>query len=855
MERSRNDGTARGTRELPRPPARLRLPLSVFALVVLGLLVAGLYLSRSMRAGALRRGAAEIAAVAALKATAIETWRADAEQDASFLASNPFVPKAAAQGRHRLDPALREHAETVLADFASRHRYDEVAIVAPDGQPIVRLGGPRSAPFPDARLVARALASNRPESSLAADPAEGTPRLDAAMAVRDTDGRPVAIACCRRDAAAFLAGVVESWPVPSETGESVVVRPDGDAALFVTDPRYLKGWAMKKRIPLSEEKRGIVRALRAPDGVHEAVDYRGTPVLIAARHVAGSDWRVATRMDVAEIEAPILEPLVPIAALVVALLAACGVALAAWWRHEARQHRELASARGALEESEERFRLALAGTHWVWDWDLADGRLGLDPQWAAACGLAGPALSGPVDEVLGVFVHADDREAVSARLGAHLAGEAPLFEAEFRLADARGGTRWALMRGRASRRDGAGRALRVTGVLSDHTEHRRLQAQVERSERLAGLGTLAAGVAHEINNPLAYVVGNLDYLVRELKAGEATAADLTEAAVQAREGAARVRDVVRGLQVFSRPGSRQRKPTSVGDELAAALRLADHEIRHRARLETRIESVPAVAATDHELCQVFLNVLLNAAQAMPEGRAAENRIAVSAGADASGWARVEVRDTGSGIPPHVLPRIFEPFFTTKAPGSGTGLGLAIAHGIVTGAGGRIEVESKVGEGTLVRVWLPPAREDSASSGACATEAPAARPGARVLVVDDDPMVARSIARALRPANEVVAVRSGADALARLERDGRFDVLLCDLMMPQMTGMELHERVAGVDPPLATRFVFMTGGAFTDRARDFLARTPNPCVEKPFDPGQLRDVVARIAARAGERRPP
>jgi CheY-like chemotaxis protein len=359
-------------------------------------------------------------------------------------------------------------------------------------------------------------------------------------------------------------------------------------------------------------------------------------------------------------------------------------------------------------------------------------------------------------------------------------------------------------------------------------------------------------VAHEINNPLAYMLGNLEFVERELTLAKVGPQELTDAVAQAREGAVRVRDVVRILQVFSRPNSGRRAPANVDHELAAALRLADDEIRLRARLKVEIGPLPRVAAADHELGQVFLNVLLSAAQAIPEERAAENSIAVEARTEESGWARIEIRDSGTAIPAQILPRIFEPFFTTKPPGAGTGLGLAIAHGIVTNSGSRIEVESEVGRGTLIRILLPPAHADASDAPPKARGEPAALPGvsARVLVVDDDPLVARSIARALRSSHEVVTARSAAEALTRLARGERFDVLVCDLMMPQMTGMDLYERVTRMDPHLAKRFVFVTRGAFTDRARDFLARTPNPCVEKPFDLFQLREVISRVARQSG-----
>jgi len=834
--------------------ARLRLPLTVFALAALGILVAGLFLHRSMRDGARRRGAAEIDSVAALKAAAISAWRADAEKDAEFIATYPFVAEVASRGGDGLDPQLLGHAGPVLEHFASRHEYDRLAVLAPDGHPIVeriRLGGV-SIPY-DALLVGRALASSRPESALTANPDEGSPRLDIALAVRNASGTPLALVYSRQDAGPYLASVMGTWPVPSASAETVVVRPDGDAALFVTDPRYLKGWALRMRIPLSDIGRGVVRAARGEEGAFPAVDYRGTPLLIAARRIPGSDWSVATRMDLAEIEAPILRPALSIAALLVALLGACASALAFWWRYEVRQHRELADARDALAESEERFRLALAGSHYVWDWDLAAGRLSTDAQWAAEMGIPRPVVVGSLAEILASIVHADDLPEVKAQLEAHCTGDSPLFEAEFRMAETVGETRWALMRGRASLRDEQGRAGRVTGVVSDVTERRRLQVQLERSERMASLGTLAAGVAHEINNPLAYVLGNLDYLLAEMSASEPRQPELVEAAAQAREGAVRVRDVVRGLHVFSRPRSGTRAPADVADELAAAIRIADNEIRHRARLQVRLGSLPRVSADSHELGQVFLNILLNAAQAIPEGQAADNLIAVDARTDPSGWACVEIRDSGAGIPPHVLPRIFEPFFTTKPQGGGSGLGLATAHGIVSNAGGHIAVESQVGRGTSFRVLLPPAPLERTEDPANERAAPpplAERPvkSARVLVIDDDPLVARTISRALGVSHQVITASSGAEALARLERREHFDVFLCDLMMPQMTGMDLHAQVSAMAPHLAERFVFITGGAFTDRAREFLARTRNPCVEKPFDFTQLRATIDRMAGQ-------
>ena len=213
---------------------------------------------------------------------------------------------------------------------------------------------------------------------------------------------------------------------------------------------------------------------------------------------------------------------------------------------------------------------------------------------------------------------------------------------------------------------------------------------------------------------------------------------------------------------------------------------------------------------------------------------------------------VEVRDTGVGIAPQVRGRIFEPFFTTKPVGVGTGLGLAICHGIVTSLGGALTVESEVGRGSVFRVELPAAAR--ASSEAPFAAASPAKPASakstsrrRILVVDDEPVVCFSLERLLSSEGEVVAVTSAREGLAHIERGERFDVILCDLMMPEMDAPAMHEALAKSAPAQAERMVFVTGGAFTVRARDFLARVPNPRLSKPFDVDALLELVrSRLA---------
>ncbi len=610
--------------------------------------------------------------------------------------------------------------------------------------------------------------------------------------------------------------------------------------LLVPQRAVASGIPRIERISVADERRPVVRAFRGATGLIEGLDFEGALSLVASREIPGTAWRVQAKISAAEVEAPLRRPIGIIFGLGAVLLAGSALMLAL----SSRQHAARAALDARLAEVQERLALAVSGTHAIWDWDLAGGAIHFVPAWSPGRGPPVERIEGPPDVVLAAVAHPDDAPGVRGRLEAHLRGESTLFESEHRVPAGPGGPAWIRVRGRVSRRGPDGRPLRFAAVVSDVTERRAMQAQLELSERMARLGTLAAGVAHEINNPLASVSANLDFLSSELEPGS----ELASAVGDARDGAARVRDVVRALRAFSNARDRDRTATDVRAELEAAIRLARNEIHHRARLEVSIGDLPAVEAGSHELGQVFLNLLVNAAQAIPEGHADENVIAVEAGRAPDGGASILIRDSGVGIPPNVLERIFEPFFTTKALGVGTGLGLAIAHRIVSDAGGRIDVETQLGRGTAFRVTLPGAGiHPTVTAGAAPTELEREGGERRVLVVDDDALVARAVARSLGKRYVVTTAASAAEALAHIEGGERFDAVLCDLMMPQMTGMELHARVAERDPELARRMVFVTGGAFTDAAARFVADATNAVVEKPFEAARLREAVERASA--------
>jgi signal transduction histidine kinase len=399
-------------------------------------------------------------------------------------------------------------------------------------------------------------------------------------------------------------------------------------------------------------------------------------------------------------------------------------------------------------------------------------------------------------------------------------------------------------------------------------ERRKMQEQLLIADRMASVGTLAAGVAHEINNPLAALVANLDLTVQLLigakrsrgvgKGDSATVAaldtmvrgmdELDEPLRDAREAADRVREIVKDLRIFSRSDEESRRPVDVHRVMESTLRMAWNEIRHRARLVKNYGDTPLVDGNESRLGQVFLNLIVNAAQAIPEGDTARQEIRVTTSCVRGDRVAIEVRDTGSGIPESLRTKIFDPFFTTKPAGVGTGLGLAICHRIISGMNGTIEVESEMGKGTLFRVTLPVARGEQAEITPIPSIAVAARRG-RILVVDDEPMMGSVMRRMLSAEHDVTSLTSARAAQELITAGERYDVILSDLMMPEITGMDLYETLVKIAPEQAERIVFMTGGAFTGRARDFLNKVRNPRVDKPFDLNTLRALIHSLTRAA------
>jgi PAS domain S-box-containing protein len=381
----------------------------------------------------------------------------------------------------------------------------------------------------------------------------------------------------------------------------------------------------------------------------------------------------------------------------------------------------------------------------------------------------------------------------------------------------------------------------VVGVHEDVTALRRHEAERRVADRMLGLGTLAAMVGHEANNPLSYVVANLEVL-REARLDEALRRLVDESA----EGVARVRGILRDLRLFSLDGERTTGEVNLRALLDSCITIAAAELSNEVTVVRDYATAPTVVGSGRRLGQALLNVLLNAMHAVRDLPRDRRRVTVTARV-AGDEVRVDVEDSGAGVPPELWERVFDLAFTSRRDAGGSGIGLAVARQVATEHGGDIAVVPAEESGARFRLRLPMRAVEPPR--AIPRSDPPTPAGQAVLIVDDEPLVGRSVARLLKGYDTVVVERA-VDALAAITEGRSFSVLLCDVMMPEMSGIEFVDALRLASPALVPRVVMMTGGTYTVDAAAWLASSALPCLEKPLDATELRQVVARVA-RGGD----
>ena len=433
-------------------------------------------------------------------------------------------------------------------------------------------------------------------------------------------------------------------------------------------------------------------------------------------------------------------------------------------------------------------------------------------------------------------------EARSALAGVLGSGEHLTFET-VRLA--RDGARIEVQMTLSPVRDRSGSTVGVSAVLRDIREQKRVRDRLVRTSRLASVGSLAAGVAHEVNNPLTWTIQNLVSLERECSGHGSVGASREQLGAMlkgALDGARRVQSIASRMEALASTEEALCGPVRINRVMAAALDLTRSQLQTRAKVDQELNLVPAVSANEGQLCLVFVNLFTNAAQAIRGTRLDEEEIGLRCWAEA-GEVIAQVSDSGCGIPDELKDRIFEPFFTTRNERPGSGMGLPFCQTVVEGLGGSIEVESQVGRGSVFRIRLP--RREGAVTAEIVPVKRAIETSVRrrVLVVDDEPMLRAALKHIVCRSHDVVTVGSVDEAQALLSEP--FDAILCDLQMPGRSGVDLFDWVVAHRPELERRMVFMSGGVSTRRARSFLAARPDGWLRKPFEAEEVLAALDRV----------
>ncbi|MEZ4336207.1 MAG: ATP-binding protein, partial [Sandaracinaceae bacterium] len=397
----------------------------------------------------------------------------------------------------------------------------------------------------------------------------------------------------------------------------------------------------------------------------------------------------------------------------------------------------------------------------------------------------------------------------------------------------------------------ADRLQRTLSLAIERAQRTQMTERLAVAEGLASLGRLAASVAHDVNNPTTYARANLEIVSRHLEVLRAEHPDarLDDAArlvAEARVGIDHVVSIVADLRALGRISERTPERVDLASVVRTACRLTRNELYHRARVNVEVEEGIGIAAYRTRLLQAISNVLLNAAQSFEAGRASKNTVEVRL-RKVGEAVEIAIRDTGRGMPPHLLARAFEPFFTARA--DGTGLGLALVREIVEEHEGTVRIESEVGIGTTVVMTLPLTNRLVPTALVAAPTPSLTGRRHRVLIVDDDALVRRAMARVLRD-HDVVQAGDGEEALTLLEEDADYDVIITDVMMPNVYGPELVATLAQRWPELGPRVVLCTGGTLTPEAEALVGAAPT-LIEKPIRAAELIATVERIAARADD----
>ncbi|MBP2688126.1 MAG: sensor hybrid histidine kinase [Deltaproteobacteria bacterium] len=814
-----------------RNPSFPRAPFLVFLLLALGIVVAGGMIFRHETTHARKATEEHLSSIADLKASQIANWRKERIADANSNTRNPLNSLRIRPFLESASPGERgDDLRDWMESLRRTSEYHDVVLLDRNGR--VRLSVGPSPPFIGAYAspnVAEVLRSLRPTLSDIHRLSDWDfPHMDLYIPLLSTGREGKRTECIgmmmiRIDPDRFLYPQIQSWPVPSATAETLLVRRDGDNVVFLNELRHRKGTTLSLRFPLSDSLLPAAAAVGGRQGIMEGIDYRGVPVVAALRPIPDSAWHIVAKVDQTEVVAPLRVRTLVISSATGLLILISGLGFLLWWkRNEARHFRTMYAAEEARRESERIYRELFENNPnpmWVYDRDtlrflavndVAVSHYGYSREEFLGMTIENirlpadvPALRKSVRDVSGTI-----RKVGTWR---HLRKNGDIIDVEITTHDMEFG----------------GRSARLV-LATDVTERKRAEAardtlekQLAETLRMESIGRLAGGVAHDFNNLLVVILGHAELLLNRPEAADPSVGDSLREILKAGERAA---NLTRQLLAFGRKQVLTIKTIDLNRVIAGFEGMITRLIRESIEVTTHLApDLGSVKADPFQIEQILLNLCINARDAMPDGGrltiettnvSLDEEYAKShTGVRPGPYVMLAVSDSGSGMDAETVGKIFDPFYTTKEKGKGTGLGLSTVYGIVKQHGGNIWVYSEPGRGTTLKVYLPrvaePAEEEETAPPAFAR---ASREPETVLVVEDDESVRDLVCRILSGAGyNVLVARGGHEALVLAREAKAIHLLLTDVIMPEMSGRVVADRVATFHP--GVKVLYMSG--YTD----------------------------------------
>ena len=784
----------------------------------------------------------ELSAVADLKVSELAQWRQEHLADGAIFFKNPSFAALVRRCCEKPEDADARHQfQDWLGKYPTLADYDQISLL--DTQGVTRLSFPAGQPLLPSVVSQRAAELLRSGQMAFQDffrhEANQHNYLTVLVPIFDevNASRPLGVLVLRIEPQTFLYPFIKRWPTTSQTAETLLIRRDGNEAVFLNELRFQTNTALTFRVPLDRVAMPSVQAALGREGILEGVDYRGAPVVAALRHIPDSPWMLVARMDTAEMYDPLRERCWQMVVLIGALLLSAGAGVGFAGRQQrVRFYRERAETAEALRESHELFSLFLRHS----------------PIYA---------YIKQVTPTESRVLHASDNfQQMIGVASAELPGRtmADLFPAEF--AAKITADDWAVFcKGEVLRleEDLNGRNYTsikfpivqgarnlMAGYTIDITEQKKLEAQFLRAQRVESFGALASGIAHDLNNLITPILVTAPILREAAQDSESRGLLRTiESCAQ------HATDIIKQLLTFVRGTPGARVPLSVQHLLRDMGKFIQQtfpcEIHPRVNAAADLWPLLGDATQVH---QTLMNLCINARDAMPAGGAltleARNVTvdaafaAMTPDAKPGPYVCVSVADTGTGIAPENLDSIFDPFFTTKEIGKGTGLGLASTLHIVRGHGGFLRVDSRLGQGTTFELYFPATPPAEAGKPAGVAASIQRRQGELILVVDDEAAVRESLCYALKSNGYqvVTAAEGGQGRSVFLQHRAEIRAVITDLMMPVVNGPGLIAALRAIEPGVL--ILGMTGRLERSGGQDVRDLTLAAVLTKPFSGAEL-----------------